>query len=137
MAMAVNPKKPVSVVLNMVVIVILVSTALFYMGLFTDLGAKDGSMRSAVAISVVLVSDVGLLALGIVLFIAGRKGKISFPNRVLPLFAIPIVTYPDFMQGYSDTQVGVIGVVVSLLLTGAMVVFSLQIMKKENAGQTQ
>ncbi len=127
MTESVREEKPVLLIINVSLIVVIVIAAMLYAGLFTDLGVDD-SMRFAVLAGVFLVCDVAFFAMGVALIFMSRKRKVTWINMLIPFLAIPAFSilpvkeiYEPFTGPITDIQIGLAGLLVALFLIGLVI----------------
>lgn len=119
--MSTNQTASVVIILNACFMFLIVITALFFLGLLTDLGA-GGEMRAVVIASIMLFSNVGFFAFGIGFLIAGKSSPVSWFNKLLPWLVIVSFStaaidgiYTPLTGPVTDAQVALIGVSVAII----------------------
>ncbi len=117
--------------------VMIVITLGFFMGLLTDLGTDDGSMRWAVAAGVILFSDLAFVGIVTGLIIIARSTEVTFGNMANPIITIIVLTlislkgtYEWFLGPVSDPLIGWLGISASIILLAWMYFETAQVKKR-------
>lgn len=117
-------EKSIPIILNVCLLVMIIMTGAFFLGLFTELGPGT-TMRWVVAAGVILFSDLAFVGIAVAMMVARKHyPHMRGSNTLLAWLTIPALSLPPVTELYdwatgpvSDVTVAWLGIAVTVILS--------------------